>query len=354
MKRTILLLLLLRFPQLMIPAAAVDESPSVSAASMILLHPESGRVLLEKNADDRRLIASTTKLLTALTALTEGDLDREMEIRPEWTCVEGSSMYLKAGEIYTLRELLTGLLLASGNDAALAIAEGISGSVQNFTDRMNALAGEIGMNNSHFSNPHGLDAEDHYSTARDLAVLMSRVMEEPVLREILALRSCRIRGREYMNHNKLLSSCPGVVAGKTGYTMAAGRCLVTCCERDGLSLICVTLSDRDDWQDHSALYDWAYDRFRPYAPSEGELPTVPVVSGLSSAAGLTVGEDRIFCTDVHEKPEVRAYLPTFVFAPVRRGEQAGTMVIRIGEAIRYVIPLYWRENIPAQSLSGSD
>ncbi len=350
MKRTILLLLLL--PQLMIPAAAADESPSVSAAAMILLHPESGRVLLEKNADERRLIASTTKLLTALTALTEGDLDREMEIRPEWTGVEGSSMYLKAGETYTLRELLTGLLLASGNDAAVAIAEGVSGSVESFAERMNALAGEIGMNDSHFSNPHGLDAEDHYSTARDLAVLMGRVMEEPVLREILALRSCRFRGREYKNHNKLLSSCPGVVAGKTGYTMAAGRCLVTCCERDGLSLVCVTLSDRDDWQDHAALYDWAYDRFRPFDPPEGGLPTVPVVSGRRSAAELTVGEDRILCAGEQEKPEVRVYLPTFVFAPVRRGERAGTMVIRIGETLRYEIPLYWKENIPAQGVSG--
>ena len=352
MKRTFFLILLL-LPHLLTPAAASEDAPSVSAASMILCHPGSGRVLLEKNADDRRLIASTTKLMTALTAIREGELDRELEIRPEWTGVEGSSMYLAAGERYTLRELLTGLLLASGNDAALAIAEGLCGTEEAFAERMNALAGELGMVNSHFSNPHGLDAEDHYSTARDLAMLMGRVLGESVLRDILALRSCVIHGKEYQNHNKLLSSCPGVVAGKTGYTMAAGRCLVTCCERDGLELVCVTLSDKNDWKDHAALYDWAYSRFRSFAPSAEGLPTVPVVSGTRPDGLLTLGEVPALCIAEQENAEITAYLPTFVLAPVRKGERAGTMSLRIGEKLRFEFPLYWKEDVPAQTVSGA-
>lgn len=344
MNRTILLIFLL-LPRLFLQAAAIDVPPGVSAEAMILVHAKSGRVLLEKNADDRHLIASTTKLMTALAAVKEGDLDEVIEIRPEWTRVEGSSMYLKTGETYLLRELLTGLLLASGNDAALAIAESLDGSVNAFAGRMNAIASGFGMDHTHFSNPHGLDAEDHFSTARDLAILMGHVMEEPVLREILAMGSCRIHGREYRNHNKLLASCPGTLGGKTGYTMAAGRCLVSCCERAGMELICVTLSDKDDWADHSSLYDWAFGCFRAYFPSEADFPHVPLISGDLSSAAVTVRQPGELCAGVHESAKTTFFLPDFTFAPVRHGEQAGIMTIRIGSSLEYSFPLYWKEDI---------
>ena len=253
---------------------------------MIVYHAASGRVLTEKNADEPMLIASTTKLMTALVTAKHGDLDDEAEIKSEWTRVEGSSMYLRIGERYTRRELLQGLLLASGNDAALALEETVSGSVEAFVDEMNRTAEELGLSHTHFTNPHGLNDEGHYSSARDLAVLTGRVMERMELREILVMRSACIHGTLYLNHNKLLGECDGVVGGKTGYTKAAGRCLVSCCVRDGLELICVTLSDKDDWADHAALYDWAYSRYRAVDPAElGELPAVPMI-GEKSAAGV--------------------------------------------------------------------
>lgn len=344
MKRAILLLL----PVLAIlssPARAVDLPPETSAASMILIHADTGRVLAERDADTPRLIASTTKLMTALAAAEAGDLDSTVEIRPEWTGVEGSSMYLKPGESYTLRELLTGLLLASGNDAALAIAGCVDGSTEAFVGRMNALARELGMENSHFSNPHGLNAEDHYSTARDLSRLMVRVMEVPCLREILSLPSAEIHGQIYQNHNKLLSSCPGVNGGKTGYTMAAGRCLVTSCERDGLRLVCVTLSDKKDWEDHQALYEWAYGSYKVFLPEEETAPSVPVLSGTEAEAGtLLEGLPRL-CLGEGEQAALRFRVPLFVFAPVRAGAEAGQAELLLNGELLYTAPLRWGKSV---------
>ena len=234
-------------------APAASSPPGTSAEAMIVLHAGSGAVLAEKNADTPMLIASTTKLMTALTALDLASPERSVTVQSEWTTVEGSSMYLRAGESYTLRELLEGLLLASGNDAALAIAGSLGGDA--FIEQMNRKAEELGLAVSHFANPHGLDADGHRASAHDLGLIMAAALQNDVLAEILSMRSSCIHGVTYVNHNKLLWSCRGVNGGKTGYTKAAGRCLVTSCERDGMQLICVTLSDPNDWKDHAALYD---------------------------------------------------------------------------------------------------
>lgn len=345
LKRTILAFIL--FCALMTPAAAAaDPAPECSAASMILLHGDTLRVLAEKDADTPRLIASTTKLMTALLASEKGDLDAAVEILPEWTRVEGSAMYLRPGESYTLRELLTGLLLASGNDAALAIAESVSGSAEAFVEGMNDLARELGMDNSHFANPHGLNAEGHFSTARDLARLMVRVMARPVLREILAMPGAEIHGQYYPNHNKLLGSCPGVNGGKTGYTMAAGRCLVSSCERDGLWLVCVTLSDKNDWEDHRSLYDWAYNHFSAYLPEGESAPGVPVISGEPGEAKTVCPGLPRLCLGEGDRAALRFSLPAFVFAPVRAGDTAGTAELLLNGESVYTAPLYWRDSIP--------
>lgn len=312
---------------------------------MILLHGDTLRVLAEKDADTPRLIASTTKLMTALVAVEQGNMDAAVEIDPAWTRVEGSSMYLKAGESYTLRELLTGLLLASGNDAALAIAGSVAGSAEDFAALMNAQAAALGMTHSHFQNPHGLNAADHYSTARDLARLMVRVMQEPLLREIMALPSAEIHGLTYQNHNKLLSNCAGVNGGKTGYTMAAGRCLVTSCERDGLWLVCVTLSDKSDWADHEALYDWACGHYRAYLPDTDSLPAVPVISGKASEVKVKSGPLPRLCLAEGERASLTVTLPAFVFAPVRAGERAGEAALSLGEEKLSAAPLYWERDV---------
>lgn len=236
----------------------VDAAPSVSARSAILIEASTGTVMYEKNPDERLLIASTTKLMTALVALENASLSEVVEVAPECEGVEGSSMYLKAGDKLTMRELLYGLMLESGNDAAVAVACHISGGVEGFVKLMNQRAQSLGLENTHFANPHGLNAEGHYSSARDLAKIMAEGMKNPLFAEIATTKTITFGARTYTNHNKLMWSYEGMEAGKTGFTKKAGRTLVTCACRDGLRLICVTLNDGDDWNDHAALYDMAF------------------------------------------------------------------------------------------------
>ena len=338
MKKT--LAVLLTAALLTLSASAVSAPPDTSAKAMIVLHAESGAVLAEKNAETSMLIASTTKLLTALTAVELAPPEREITVLPEWTAVEGSSMYLRAGERYTLHELLEGLLLASGNDAALAIAGSLGGSA--FIDRMNRKAEELGLTASHFTNPHGLDDAEHYSSAHDLAVIMTAALQNDVLAGILSMHSAVIHGANYVNHNKLLWSCPGVTGGKTGYTKAAGRCLVTSCERDGLRLICVTLSDANDWKDHAALYDWAYASFAPFSlPAGAAAERVPAIGTASGECEAVTGESAVLCLPKDAAVTLHAVLPHFVFFPVN-GAAAGQLEIMSDGELAGTVPLVWK------------
>ena len=248
---------------------AVTEAVEVSAAAAVLMDADSGRLLYEKNGEKRMLIASTTKLMTALVALEQGGLQQEITVTGGHMA-EGSSMYLRPGEKLTLETLLYGLLLCSGNDAALAVTE-CMGGVAPFVARMNEKAAELGMENTHFANPNGLDDEEHYSTAEDMARLAAAAMDDPVLRRVASTRTARIGGRTLTNHNKLLSRMEGCVGLKTGYTRAAGRTLVSCAERDGVRLVAVTLQDGDDWNDHASLYEQGFRVLRPVKAVERGL-----------------------------------------------------------------------------------
>lgn len=248
---------------------AVTEAVEVSAAAAVLMDADSGRLLYEKNGEKRMLIASTTKLMTALVALEQGGLQQEITVTGGHMA-EGSSMYLRPGEKLTLETLLYGLLLSSGNDAALAVTECMGGAVP-FVARMNEKAAELGMENTHFANPNGLDDEAHYSTAEDMAKLAAAAMDDPVLRRVASTRTARIGGRTLTNHNKLLSRVEGCVGLKTGYTRAAGRTLVSCAERDGVRLVAVTLQDGDDWNDHASLYEQGFRVLRPVKAVERGL-----------------------------------------------------------------------------------
>jgi len=247
---------------------AVTEAVEVSAAAAVLMDADSGRLLYDKNGEKRMLIASTTKLMTALVALEQGGLQQEITVTGGHMA-EGSSMYLRPGEKLTLETLLYGLLLSSGNDAALAVTECMGGAVP-FVARMNEKA-ELGMENTHFANPNGLDDEAHYSTAEDMAKLAAAAMDDPVLRRVASTRTARIGGRTLTNHNKLLSRVEGCVGLKTGYTRAAGRTLVSCAERDGVRLVAVTLQDGDDWNDHASLYEQGFRVLRPVKAVERGL-----------------------------------------------------------------------------------
>lgn len=314
-------------------APAVFSPPGTSAEAMIVLHAGSGAVLAEKNADTPMLIASTTKLMTALTALDLASPERSVTVQSEWTTVEGSSMYLRAGESYTLRELLEGLLLASGNDAALAIAGSLGGDA--FIEQMNRKAEELGLAVSHFANPHGLDADGHRASAHDLGLIMAAALQNDVLAEILSMRSSCIHGVTYVNHNKLLWSCRGVNGGKTGYTKAAGRCLVTSCERDGMQLICVTLSDPNDWKDHAALYDWRLMPTRSSHSRKGSQWSMCRSLAVRKRKALPCSTAASACAFRRaRKLSLPARLPHFIFAPVPAGAAAGELVIWAdGEAV---------------------
>ena len=249
----------------------------LSAQAWALADGDSGRILLSSHGEEQRLIASTTKLMTAYTAVKLGlDLDETVTVSPSAAATEGSSMYLKPGEKLTLRELLWGMLLVSGNDAANALAEGCCRDRDTFVEKMNENAAALGMTHSHFENPTGLDGETHYSTAEDLVKLGAAVLKEPVLAEIVSTRTARVAGRSLTNHNKLLALYPDCTGMKTGYTQAAGRTLVSSAERDGKTLICVTLNDPNDWDDHMALYDRGFSDYhletvcRAGEPLEGD------------------------------------------------------------------------------------
>ncbi len=242
-------------------AVPAKAQPSVSAKSMILMDADTGAILCSQNMEQRSLIASTTKIMTAIVAIEQCDLDRSIEIPKEAVGIEGSSLYLQEGETMTIHELLYGLMLHSGNDAAVAIAIACAGSKEAFVCKMNELARRLELENTHFENPNGLDGKEHYSTALDLAKLTQYGLKNPVFADIVATKEIRIGERFLHNHNRLLWMSEDVVGVKTGYTRAAGRILVSAAKKNGRSLIAVTICDGNDWNDHLALYEYGFSRY---------------------------------------------------------------------------------------------
>lgn len=300
---------------------------AVSAKAAILMHADSGRVLYEKNADEHMLIASTTKIMTAIVVLEHCELDDLVEVDSRSAGIEGSSMYLKAGESYTVEDLLYGLLLVSGNDAASALALHVADSMEEFAELMNAKAAELGMTESSFKNAHGLDEEGHYSTARDMAKLAAYCMGNEDFARIAGTVSHTVGEQTQVNHNRLLREYDGCLGLKTGYTMAAGRTLVTCAERDGARYVCVTLNDPDDWDDHKALYDWAFANysFAEVIPA-GLSYEVPLISGAEMTAPAETEGAAYALIQNGESYDMELELPAFAFAPISEGERAGRAV----------------------------
>lgn len=314
-----------------------------SASSAILMEAESGRVLYEQNADEPRLIASITKLMTGLVALESGvNLDAIVTVPGEAVGAEGSSMYLKEGEEISLEALLYGMLLHSGNDAALAVAICCGGSVENFVAAMNQKAEELGMTRSHFENPNGLNAQEHYSTARDMAVLARACLENEQLAEILATKSIQISGRTLVNHNKLLWNYSGCIGMKTGYTEKAGRTLVSAAERDGMQLIVVTLNDANDWKDHAELLDWGFSQYSLVCVAEEgmKIGKMPVQGSLSPFVEIEAGEK--FCYPVSNRDFVELSIEWStekLEAPVKKGTVVGHMKVSLENEPIAEIPL---------------
>ena len=307
------------------------EAVGTSATSAILMDVDSGRVLYQQNADAKMLIASTTKILTALVAIREGNLSDVVKVSREAAYTEGSSMYLAEGEELTLETLLYGLMLCSGNDAAVAIAECVGGSVEGFVKQMNQTAQELGMEHSSFANPNGLDDEKHYSTARDMAVLACAAVENATLVRIASTRSITIGGRTMSNHNKLLSLMDGCIGLKTGYTRAAGRTLVSCAERNGQRLVAVTLQDGNDWADHQSLLEYGFANWpAKRAATLGKLvERVPVAGGMKETTALIAADSFSWPLGKGETLETSVELYRDLTAPIRAGTKVGEAVFRL-------------------------
>ena len=307
------------------------HAQAVSAQKAILLDAATGRILYEKDADSRSLIASTTKIMTALVVCEQCNVLDRMRIPSEAVGIEGSSMYLQEGEVLTLQELLYGLMLRSGNDAAVALAIYCGGTVEGFAELMNDKARQLGMTNSHFVNPNGLDAPDHYSTARDLAILAAYAMNNPIFAKTVSTKTITIGDRCLQNHNKLLWQFQGADGVKTGYTKAAGRILVSSALRDGRRLIAVTINAPNDWQDHKQLHEEGFSHYRvkQLVYSGQCLGEIEVAGGQGSSVQLIAAHDFSYALRADEKPTACIPGTGFVYAPIAKGAAAGVAYVCI-------------------------
>ena len=313
--------------------------PEVSAQSAVVLTADTGTVLFEKDGHTPRPVASTTKIMTALLALEAAQErgDPLVDITQEMVAVEGSSMGLQAGDSISLTGLAAGMLLASGNDAANAAALYLDGSLESFAARMNQRAAALGMEDTHFVTPSGLDGEDaqglgHLSTAYDMALLARAALEDQAFRQLCSSPSLAVEFAEpvkrvtYTNHNKLLAQYQGCVGVKTGFTKEAGRCLVSAAERDGALLIAVTLNAPNDWEDHAALLDYGFTQVEPYQLAGGDVRlTVPVVGSPVEVVSLRGSNGGEVTLPLGQGAQVERVVrvPKFLYAPVEAGEQVG-------------------------------
>ena len=305
-------------------------TPSVSASSAILINAGNGEVIFEKQADERRAMASTTKIMTAIVAIENGDLDAEITIPAAAVGVEGSSLYLKKGEKMTLYELLQGLMLRSANDAAETIAISLCGSVEAFANLMNKKANELGLEHTHFTNPHGLHDDGHYTTARELGIIASYAMKNVTFKEICSSKKANLPGnRIVVNHNKLLFSFEGACGVKTGFTKSSGRCLVSAAKRDGILLVAVTLSAPDDWNDHKEMLEYGFIEFESVTlAKQGDVfYSLPLIGGDKDSVTVTAQNDVTVCLRKNRASIVeKIELQKTRFAPVYKGETVGRVI----------------------------
>lgn len=328
---------------------------STAASSAILIDGESGRVIYEQNAHEPRYIASITKLMTALVAMESGhSLDEVVNIKEQYTGAEGSSMYLKAGEELTLEALMYGLLLASGNDAALAVAGYCGGTVEEFVSRMNRKAVLLGMDNTTFLNPSGLTEEGHMSTAADMAKLAAACMNNETIARMVGTRTITIAGRTFTNHNKLLWRYEGCIGMKTGYTERSGRTLISCAQREGQRLIAVTLNDANDWADHAAMLDYGFATYtRTQLAGAGKtIARIPVSGSLLSFVQVAAADDVYYPLAKGEQVREEVSLALWTHAPVSRGQTAGTITYYLADQVVAVCPLVYGESAGLHVVSG--
>lgn len=329
-----------------------------NAKGMALLEGESGRLLFGVDPDEKLPMASTTKIMTALLTLEQPSLDTSFVVDAAAIRVEGSSMGLKEGDSVSLRTLAAGMLLASGNDAANAAAVAIDGTIGEFAARMNRRAQEIGLKNTSFVTPSGLDDENHYSTARDMGLLACEALKNADFAALCGSSSLKLYygnppyARWLQNHNRLLREYEGAVGVKTGFTKKSGRCLVSAARRDGVTLICVTLGAGDDWNLHKQAMDAGFAALNRYE-AEDLLPdelTLPVTGGTRSAVRVMVGEafGVSMSSEERERAEISIRLPALEYAPVAAGQPLGKAVLTLDGEVLGEISLVAGQDSPAK------
>ena len=345
MKKLLCFFLVLIFAICPVPISAL----SLSAGSAVLIDAVSGEVLYSKNPDKRLSMASTTKIMTALLLCEYGDLQREITVTPEMVYVEGTSMGLKVGMKVRLEDILYGMLLASGNDAANAAAVAVGGGIENFVSMMNDKAREIGLINTHFNTPSGLDGDSHYTTAYELALLTRYALNNDDFYKACSTKSKTIEldgvKITLANHNRLLSSYNGAIGVKTGFTKKSGRCLVSAAERNNARIIAVTLNDKNDWQDHKAMLDYGFSCVSdtPFLFKETEYE-IPVLAGEKNRV-KAFSKEVAFRTVKGKKIIKNEYVYPFVFAPVKDGEVVGYVEYKCDGSTVYKETLFVKEAV---------
>lgn len=315
------------------------DEPTLSAQSAILINADTKEIICEKNACIRRSMASTTKIMTSIIAIESGRLNEV--VTAENMAAEGSSIGLKNSNKLTLETLVWGMLLESGNDAAKLTANFISGSEESFAGLMNKKAVAIGMTDTNFVTASGLDSEQHYSTAYDMALLGAYAVKNPVFAQMCSTTTKTVSFIEpdisltFSNHNRLLTMCDGVFGIKTGFTKKSGRCLVSACSRKGVTLVAVTLNAGDDWNDHMKLYDYGFDALR-YEEIYFRLPeTVEVYGGVSDVCSIDIDSADAIVGFYKSGGSLtqKIYLPRFIYAPVSKGDIIGKIELYSGEKL---------------------
>ncbi|MBR0600208.1 D-alanyl-D-alanine carboxypeptidase family protein [Sinanaerobacter chloroacetimidivorans] len=332
----------------------VPEPPAVSAQNAIVIEADSGKVLYEKNADEKAYPASITKILTALLAIENGDLEKKVKVSQNAAGVEGSSIYLEKGEKIPLRDLVYGLMLRSGNDAAIAISEAIGGTTDNFVAMMNERAKEIGAVNTHFMNPNGLHHDEHYTTARDMALISREAMKNEEFKTVARAKSwITDRGvgkyNYFYNKNKVIYQYEGGTGIKIGYTKAAGRTLVASSERNGMELICVVLNAPDWFNDTYKLMDYVYNNYEKIliAPGQRPLKAVKVIKGCKDFVYVGPKQDITIpgMKETNSNISIEYVMSTGIKAPVCRWQKAGELKIYVNNEYIYSAPLFYLEDI---------
>ncbi|MGN0621809.1 MAG: D-alanyl-D-alanine carboxypeptidase family protein [Porcipelethomonas sp.] len=337
-----------------LPVSAQEESPSVSAKACVLIEEKTGRIVYEKNSSEKLPMASTTKIMTTLLCIESGGLDDEFVVDSGAIKVEGSSMGLVEGDVVTKRALCYGMLLPSGNDAANAAAVKIGGSIENFASMMNERAAEIGMTRTCFVTPSGLEGEGHGASAFDMALLAREALKNPVFYEICSQPRAKVEfgnppyERWLVNSNKLLGMYEGVSGVKTGFTDEAGRCLVSACERDGVSMICVTLNAPDDWNDHIKMYEYGFSELEGSALSSDEIFQLSVAGGEADSVPVKAEGEILFGTDGMTENRITSelFMPPFVYAPVKAGDTVGEL--------RYYYDGRLIDSLPVKAMKNSE